>query len=77
MFQLKISDLGRFLGHRDYVEIAEIYSQYHTLILPSANEARGLVVNKSLASGMHAAVSNKCGLTDLMKDIKRCFLWNL
>ena len=77
MFQLKISDLGRFLGHRDNVEIAQIYSQHHTLILPSVNEARGLVVNESLASGMHAVVSNKCGLTDLMKDIKRCFLWNL
>ena len=69
----KISDFVKFLGHRDNVEIAKIYSEHHTLILPSINEVWGLVVNEALASGMHVVVSNKCGVTDLIKDMKGCF----
>jgi glycosyltransferase involved in cell wall biosynthesis len=69
----EISDFVRFLGHRNSVEIAQIYSQHNTLILPSVNEVWGLVVNEALASGMHVVVSNKCGVTDLIKDMKGCF----
>ncbi len=71
--QKKISDFVRFLGQRDNVEIAQIYSQHHTLILPSVNEVWGLVVNEALASGMHVVVSNKCGVTDLVKDMQGYF----
>lgn len=69
-----ISDFVSFLGHRNSFEIAQIYSQHNTLILPSVNEVWGLVVNEALASGMHVVVSNKCGVTDLIKDMKGCFL---
>ena len=34
---------------------------------------RGACFNEFLASGMHAVVSNNCGLTNLIEDIKRCF----
>jgi glycosyltransferase involved in cell wall biosynthesis len=69
----QISDFVRFLGQRNSVEIVQIYSQHNTLILPSVNEVWGLVVNEALSSGMHVVVSNKCGVTDLIKDMKGCF----
>jgi glycosyltransferase involved in cell wall biosynthesis len=68
-----ISDFVRFLGHRNSLEIAQIYSEHNTLILPSVNEVWGLVVNEALASGMHVVVSNKCGVIDLIKNMKGCF----
>ena len=69
----EISDFVKFLGHKNFEEIAQIYSQHNTLILPSVNEVWGLVVNEALASGMHVVVSNKCGVTDLIKNMKGCF----
>jgi len=68
-----ISQFVKFLGHRNSDDIAQIYSQHHTLILPSVNEVWGLVVNEALASGMHVVVSEKCGVTDLIRNMKGCF----
>jgi glycosyltransferase involved in cell wall biosynthesis len=68
-----VADVVRFLGQRSSLEIAQVYSQHNTLILPSSNEVWGLVVNEALASGMHVVVSTKCGVTDLIKDMKGYF----
>jgi glycosyltransferase involved in cell wall biosynthesis len=69
----EISNFVKFLGHRNSVEIAQFYSQHHTLILPSVNEVWGLVVNEALASGMHVVVSDKCGVTSLIKNMQGYF----
>jgi glycosyltransferase involved in cell wall biosynthesis len=69
----EISDFVKFPGHKNNMEIAQIYSQHHTLILPSVNEVWGLVVNEALASGMHVVVSDKCGVTDLIENMKGSF----
>ena len=71
---LKIEDSVIFAGHRNKVELAELYATSHTLILASTNEVWGLVVNEALASGLHVVVSNKCGVTDLIKNMQGCFI---
>jgi glycosyltransferase involved in cell wall biosynthesis len=70
---LKIEDSVIFTGHRNKLELAELYATSNTLILASTNEVWGLVVNEALASGLHVVVSNKCGVTDLIKNMQGCF----
>ena len=70
---LKIEDSVIFVGHRNKTELAKLYATSNTLVLTSTNEVWGLVVNEALASGLHVVVSNKCGVTDLIKNMQGCF----
>lgn len=70
---LKIEDSVIFAGHRNKTELAKLYATSNTLVLTSTNEVWGLVVNEALASGLHVVVSNKCGVTDLIKNMQGCF----
>jgi glycosyltransferase involved in cell wall biosynthesis len=70
---LKISDSVIFAGHKNQVELADLYATSNTLILASTNEVWGLVVNEALASGLHAIVSDKCGAAEFVKDMTGVF----
>lgn len=72
--ELGISEFVKFIGHKNQSELAQIYGQHSTLILPSTNEVWGLVVNEALACGMQVIVSEKCGVADLVKGMDGVFL---
>jgi glycosyltransferase involved in cell wall biosynthesis len=59
-----------FVGHKSQEELAALYASSNTLILASANEVWGLVVNEALASGLHVIVSDKCGVAEFVKGMK-------
>lgn len=63
-----------FLGHKNQEELATIYASSNTFILPSTNEVWGLVVNEALASGLHAVVSDKCGVADFVENMPGCYI---
>ncbi|MCO4253147.1 glycosyltransferase family 4 protein [Pseudarthrobacter raffinosi] len=52
----------RLLEYVEYSALPRVMSFYHTLILASEREVWGLVVNEALASGMHAVVTENCGV---------------
>ena len=61
------ADLGvtsevRFTGHLDGEALLAAYAAANTLVLPSHQEVWGLVVNEALAAGLHAVVSDRCGV---------------
>ncbi len=51
-----------FLGFRNQSELPEIYAIADMLVLPSASEARGLVVNEAMACGLPVIVSDRTGV---------------
>ena len=71
---LGISDSVNFVGHKNQEELAALYAASNTLILASTNEVWGLVVNEALASGLHAVVSDKCGVSEFVKDMKGAYI---
>ena len=71
---LGISDSVKFVGHKNQEELAELYAASNTLILASTNEVWGLVVNEALASGLHAVVSDKCGVAEFVKDMNGAYI---
>jgi glycosyltransferase involved in cell wall biosynthesis len=71
---LGISDSVFFAGHQNQEELAKLYATSNTLILASTNEVWGLVVNESLASGLHVVVSDKCGVSDFIKEMKGVYI---
>jgi glycosyltransferase involved in cell wall biosynthesis len=71
---LGISESVFFTGHRNQEELAELYAASNTLILASTNEVWGLVVNEALASGLHVVVSDKCGVSEFVKDMRGAYI---
>lgn len=65
-----VSILGPKTGTDLYLE----YAKADTLVLPSTNEVWGLVVNEALASGMHVVVSNMCGSSTDVKEMRGVYL---
>lgn len=58
-----------FLGFRNQTELPAVYSAADALIVPSAFEPWGLVVNEAMASGTAIAASDVVGAApDLVKD---------
>ena len=51
-----------FAGSLEGMRLAEAYARAHTLVLPSASEVWGLVVNEALASELQVVVSDACGV---------------
>lgn len=58
----------RFCGARPYDKLDEFYLASDVLILPSVQEAWGLVVNEALAFGLWAIVSDRVGAKELLVD---------
>ena len=71
---LKVSDSVEFLGHKSPDDLAAIYASSNTFILPSTNEVWGLVVNEALACGLHAVVSDSCGVANFVEPMKGVYI---
>ena len=58
-------------GYKNQYQISKLYKKNDILILPSAYETWGLVVNEAMAAGLPCIVSNKVGCRyDLVKNGK-------
>jgi glycosyltransferase involved in cell wall biosynthesis len=65
----------RFLGFVNQRQLPEVYAAADVLVLPSAHEPFGLVVNEAFACGLPAVVSEACGAAgDLVKDRETGFV---
>jgi glycosyltransferase involved in cell wall biosynthesis len=71
---LGILDSVNFVGHKSQEELAALYATSNTVILASTNEVWGLVVNEALASGLHAVVSDRCGVAEFVKDMNGAYI---
>ena len=61
--ELGVTSEVRFAGHLDGDALVAAYAAAHTLVLPSHEEVWGLVANEGLSAGLHAVVSDRCGIT--------------
>jgi glycosyltransferase involved in cell wall biosynthesis len=59
-----ISERVRFLGFVNQTELPAVYRAADVLVLPSAFEPFGLVVNEAFACGIPAIASNACGCVE-------------
>jgi glycosyltransferase involved in cell wall biosynthesis len=73
------SDLGRsvrFCGFQPYASLPEWYARAGCLILPSASEPWGLVVNEAMACSLPVIVSDRCGCADdLVEDGRNGYIF--
>lgn len=51
-----------FVPHVDNGLLPDLMARHQTLVLASSEEVWGLVVNEALATGLHAVVSENCGV---------------
>jgi glycosyltransferase involved in cell wall biosynthesis len=67
--RLGVRDRCRFLGFVNQTELPAVYATADVLVLPSAHEPFGLVVNEAFACGTPAIVSDACGAAgDLVRE---------
>jgi glycosyltransferase involved in cell wall biosynthesis len=71
---LKLNGTVNLVGQKSQDELAKIYANSDTLVMPSIEEVWGLVANEALASGMHAVVSEKSGVTDLISEMPGVYI---
>lgn len=57
-----VADRVRFLGLVPQADLPAVYAAADTLVLPSAEEVWGLVVNEALAAGLGVVVSDTSGV---------------
>jgi glycosyltransferase involved in cell wall biosynthesis len=62
-----------FTGHLEGRELVAAYAAATTLVLPSAKEVWGLVVNEALSAGLHAVVSDACGIVPSIDGLPGVF----
>jgi glycosyltransferase involved in cell wall biosynthesis len=60
--ELGLAEIVSFHGHIEPDALPAFYARFQTLVLPSHEEVWGLVVNEALACGLHAVISNTCGV---------------
>lgn len=66
--ELGIASIVNFVGSAPQAELPRIFRSCDVLVLPSAREPWGLVVNEAMLSGLAIAVSERCGCAaDLVK----------
>jgi glycosyltransferase involved in cell wall biosynthesis len=58
-----------FVGSVAYEAVPDLLAQHDTLVLASTNEVWGLVVNEALAAGLHAVVSDRCGVVPSVRHM--------
>lgn len=63
-----------FAGHLDGDALVSAYAEAHTLVMPSHEEVWGLVANEALSAGLHAVVSDRCGITPSIADMPGVFV---
>lgn len=64
----------RFQGYVDGSLMPALMAENHTLVLASAQEVWGLVVNEALASGMHVVVAENCGVIPSIREMEGVFV---
>ena len=75
--QAGLTELVRFAGFQSYESLPEWYAQASCLILPSASEPWGLVVNEAMASGLPVVISDRCGcVDDLVRDGQNGYIFH-
>ena len=67
--ELGVAGRVDFLGYVPHDDIAALLATASTLVLPSHQEVYGLVVNEALAAGLHAVVSEDCGVLPDVRDM--------
>lgn len=64
-----VAERVTFLGFLNQTQLPAVYASADVLVLPSAHEPFGLVVNEAFACGTPAVVSRACGAAgDLVRD---------
>jgi len=63
-----------FLGDESGERLHERYALADTLVLPSLSEVWGMVVNESLAAGLHAVVSTGAGVAESVRSMPGVYL---
>jgi len=75
---LGIGVVARFEGFKNQSELPRYYASADVLVLPSASETWGLVVNEAMACGLPAIVSDAVGCgPDLIDEGKTGFTFRL
>ncbi len=64
---LKLQSL-HFIGHRNQVELRQLYSSADIFAMPSRNEPFGLVALEAMACGLYVIASDTGGLPDFIND---------
>ena len=59
-----------FAGYVPHDRLPELYARHDTLVLPSALEVWGLVVNEALAAGLHVVVSETAGVAPSVRGMR-------
>lgn len=74
--QLGVADRVRFLGFVNQSVLPEVYSSSDVMVLPSAHEPFGVVVNESMLCGCPVVVSDQVGArADLVRDGETGFVF--
>lgn len=63
-----------FVGHVENNDMPALMAGHQTLILASQQEVWGLVVNEALAAGMHAVVTDNCGVVPSVMRMKGVYV---
>ncbi|MGV8168628.1 MAG: glycosyltransferase family 4 protein [Candidatus Nanoarchaeia archaeon] len=66
--ELDVSDKIVFLERTAHEQMRKLYAEHDVLILPSYNEAIGMVVPEAMACGLPAIVSDTCGATTYIQN---------
>lgn len=70
----KLKEYIFFLGNMNQSDLARIYSDAQTLVMPSFNEVWGMVAIEALASGCHVIASDKSGVSSSIKDMNGVYI---
>lgn len=63
-----------FRGSVANEDLPEVLWEQNTLVLPSTEEVWGLVINEALAAGLHAIVSEECGVAASVDGMQGAFV---
>lgn len=73
-FELSVEAQIAFSGLVPYAQLPQLFAAHDTLVLPSAEEVWGLVVNEALAAGLHAVVTEVAGVARSVGDMPAVYL---
>jgi len=73
--ELALGDPRIILRERvPYGEVPAVLARHDTLVLPSAREVWGFVVNEALAAGLHVVVSDHCGVAPSVEHMAGAYV---
>ena len=73
--ELKIQDKIEFIEKTPYNKMNEVFCKHDIFILPSFNEAIGMVVPEAMACGLPVIISDTCGATTYVEDGKNGYIF--